>query len=121
MFWFAINIREITAAAAGDENLLADTIGVLQHRDTATALASLQRAHQSGGASAENQGIIGFNRVRAQGINVPGVRRQINTGGTIATCLAQWHSVAGDGQFQSRRTKLSPIVFPMSKEAFDLA
>ena len=80
-----VEVREVAAAAAGDENLLADTISALQNRDAATALASLQRAHQSGGASAENQGIIGFNRVRAQATNVSGVRRQINTGGTIAT------------------------------------
>ena len=53
----AIQVCEIAAASAGDENFLAGAIGPLQDRDAPAALAGLDRAHQSRSAGAQNQGI----------------------------------------------------------------
>ena len=41
----AMQIGKVTAAASGDEDLLADTVGVLQHGHTAATLASLDGTH----------------------------------------------------------------------------
>jgi hypothetical protein len=57
MFRLAIGIGEITSAAARNENFFARTIGVLDHGDAASALASLHRAHKPGGPGAKNYGI----------------------------------------------------------------
>jgi hypothetical protein len=52
-----MDVGEITAAAAGNENLLAGTIGVLNYGDAAPAFAGLHRAEESRGPGAKNQGI----------------------------------------------------------------
>ena len=52
-----MNIREIASSAAGDQDLLAQTICVFEYRDAASALARLDRAHQAGGSGSENQGV----------------------------------------------------------------
>ena len=57
MFRLAIGIGEITSAAARNENFFARTIGTFNHGDTASALASLHRAHKSSGPGAKNYGI----------------------------------------------------------------
>ena len=67
-----VEVCEITAPAAGDENLLANTIGALKYCDAAPAFAGLHRAHQSGRASPENQGVITCDQVRAQMTRVTG-------------------------------------------------
>ena len=66
VFRAAVDIGEIAAAPARDQDLLANTVGVLQHRDAAAALAGLNRAHQSGGAGAkdENVKLVGQRRSR---------------------------------------------------------
>ena len=51
----AVQVGEIAAAAAGNQNLLAQSVGVLEDRDAASALAGLDGAHQARRASAENQ------------------------------------------------------------------
>src|SRR5437667_3296416 len=53
----AIEIGEITTAAAGDQDLLADAFGMLQHGDTQSAFAGFDRAKQSRGAGAENHSV----------------------------------------------------------------
>jgi hypothetical protein len=53
----AMNVGEITAPPAGDQNLLPDSIGALKHGDTPPAFAGLYRAKQTGGPSAKNQGV----------------------------------------------------------------
>ena len=58
----AVQIGEIAAPAAGDEDLLANAIGVLQHGDPAATLAGFDGTHQSGCAAAENnyvEGLVG--------------------------------------------------------------
>jgi len=69
-----VEVCEITAAAAGDENLLANTICAFKNCDAAPAFAGLQRAQESGRAAAENQGIIGFDQGGAPGTRVTGTR-----------------------------------------------
>ena len=57
-----MQIGEVATAAAGDEDLLANAIGVLQHGDPAATLAGFDGAHQSGCAAAENnyvEGLVG--------------------------------------------------------------
>ena len=50
----AIQISEITAASAGDQNLLAGTIGALKNRDAPPAFAGFDRAHKSRGSCSQN-------------------------------------------------------------------
>ena len=49
----AINIREIAAPAAGNQNLFADAFGMFEHSHAPPALARLNRAHQSRSATAQ--------------------------------------------------------------------
>ena len=49
-----MQVREIAAASAGDQDLLARAIGPFQDRDAPAALARLDRAHQPGGSGAQN-------------------------------------------------------------------
>jgi hypothetical protein len=51
----AVDVREVAAPAAGDENLFAQTVGVLENGDAASAFARFDGAHQASCASAENQ------------------------------------------------------------------
>src|SRR5258708_3850864 len=57
MFGLAMDICEIATAPAGDQDFLADAIGMLEHGDAAPAFAGLNRAEKSRGAAAENQGV----------------------------------------------------------------
>ena len=54
MFRLAMDIGEITSAAAGNEDFLARAIGMLDQGDAASTLTRLRRAHQPGGAAAKN-------------------------------------------------------------------
>ncbi len=53
----AVDVREVAAAAAGDENFLADAIGTLEDSDAASALAGFDGAEESRGACAENESV----------------------------------------------------------------
>jgi hypothetical protein len=55
IFGSAMQIGEVAAASARDEDLLADLVGVFEDRDAASTLAGLDGAHQARGAAAENQ------------------------------------------------------------------
>ena len=52
-----MEIGEVTAAAAGNEDLLADARSAFEHGNAASALASLDGAHKAGGASAEDDDV----------------------------------------------------------------
>jgi hypothetical protein len=52
-----MNICEIAAASAGNQNFLADAIGMLEHRDAPPAFSGLYRAKQSRRAAAQNQSV----------------------------------------------------------------
>jgi hypothetical protein len=60
----AMKVGEIAAATAGDQDFLADAIGVLQYGDASAAFAGLDGAEQAGGAGAKNQGVKSVNQVR---------------------------------------------------------
>jgi hypothetical protein len=49
-----VNVGEIAASAAGDQNLFAGTVGALENRDVASPPARLNGAHESGGAGSKN-------------------------------------------------------------------
>jgi len=51
----AVDVREIAAATAGNEDFLANTIGTLEDGDAAAAFAGFGGAKESCGTSAENQ------------------------------------------------------------------
>ena len=54
----AAEVGEVAAAAARDQDLLADLVGVLQHQHAAPALAGAQGAHQAGGAAARDDDVV---------------------------------------------------------------
>jgi len=56
----AVQVREIATPAAGDQDLLANAIGVLKHRDPAATLTGFDGAHQAGCASAKNNYVEGL-------------------------------------------------------------
>jgi hypothetical protein len=62
IFWRAMNIGEIAAAAAGDENFLPDAIGMFKHRDAPPAFAGLNRAEESLCTPAKNQSVKVMNQ-----------------------------------------------------------
>ena len=57
IFRLAMNVGEITAPAAGDENLLANSIGKLEHGDTPATFAGFDRAEKSRGAGAKDKSV----------------------------------------------------------------
>ena len=56
----AVEIGEIAAAAAGDEDLLADAIGMIENYDATAALTSGDGSHEAGCPGAEHQDIADF-------------------------------------------------------------
>ena len=52
-----MQIGEIAAAAAGDQDLLADSFRALQHKHMPAALARLDSAHEAGSPAAEHDDI----------------------------------------------------------------
>jgi hypothetical protein len=54
VFGRGVNVREITAAAAGDEDFLADVVCMLEDGNAAATLACLDSAEEASGAGAEN-------------------------------------------------------------------
>ena len=52
VFGARVEVGEVAAAAAGDEDLFADAIGMIENEDAAAALAGHDGSHQSGCACA---------------------------------------------------------------------
>jgi dolichol kinase len=55
-----MKIGEVAASASGDEDLFPESVCVIEYGDAAATLAGFDGAHQSGGASAENEGVEGM-------------------------------------------------------------
>ena len=53
----AMNVGEVAAASAGDEDFFADAVGVFEDGDAAAALAGFDGAHEAGSAGTENEHI----------------------------------------------------------------
>ena len=54
IFGCGVNVGEIAAAAAGDENLFADAVGMFDHSDAAAAFAGFDGTEKACGAGAED-------------------------------------------------------------------
>ncbi len=54
----AVQVGEIAAAAAGDQDFLADSIGAFEHQNTPAALAGFNGTHQAGRAGSENDDVV---------------------------------------------------------------
>jgi hypothetical protein len=52
-----MEIGEVAASAAGDQDFLSELSGTLQDGHAATALSRLDGAHESGGSGAENEDV----------------------------------------------------------------
>ena len=53
-----MEVGEVTAAAAGDEDFFADLTAALDDQNPPAAFARLDRAHQTGSATADDDYII---------------------------------------------------------------
>ena len=53
-----VQVGEITAAAAGDQDFLADSIRAFEHQDTPAPLAGFDGTHQAGSACSENDDVV---------------------------------------------------------------
>jgi hypothetical protein len=53
-----VQVGEITASAAGDQNLLADPIRAFEQQDTPASLAGFEGTHQAGSARSENDDVV---------------------------------------------------------------
>jgi hypothetical protein len=54
-----VEVGEVAAASAGDEDFFADAIGAFDERDAAGALGRFGGAEEAGGAGAEDDGVVG--------------------------------------------------------------
>jgi len=54
----SVQVGEIAAAAAGDQDFLADSICAFEHQNTPVALASFNGTHQAGRAGSENDDVV---------------------------------------------------------------
>src|SRR5262249_54005397 len=59
VFRCGVEVGEVTAAAAGDEYLLAGRVAALEDEDAATARAGHEGAHEAGCAGAEDDDVVG--------------------------------------------------------------
>ena len=57
IFRAAVEVGEVAAASAGDEDFLAGTRGVFEDGDAAAAAAGFDGAHQAGGACSEDEDV----------------------------------------------------------------
>ena len=57
VFRTAMDVGEIAAASAGDQDFLADALGTFEHRDSAPTFAGFDGAEQTGGPCAEYQSV----------------------------------------------------------------
>jgi len=56
----AVDVGEIAAAAAGDEDLLADAIGMIEDQDAAATLACSDGGHEAGCAGSKDEDVTNF-------------------------------------------------------------
>jgi hypothetical protein len=56
----AVDVGEVAAAAAGDEDLFANAFGVIEQQDAAATLTCGDGGHEAGCTGAEDEGIACF-------------------------------------------------------------
>lgn len=54
------NVREVAAASAGDQDLASDFLVMFEDSDATSPLGRLRGAHESGGATADHDDIVGW-------------------------------------------------------------
>ena len=52
-----MNVREVAATAAGNQNLFASALRPFEHGDSPPALAGLRRAEEASSTASENYGV----------------------------------------------------------------
>jgi hypothetical protein len=57
-----MDVGEVAAPSARDQDLLSRAVGMIDQQDRAAALPRYRGAHQAGGACAEDDGVIGGQR-----------------------------------------------------------
>ena len=67
----AAQVGEVAAAAAGNDDLLARFVGMIDQQHLATPLAGPERAHQASGAGADNRDIERGPGARRHGLETP--------------------------------------------------
>ncbi len=58
VFGGGVQVGEVTAASTGDQDLLADAVGMFQQENTTAAAACMHGAEQASGAGAHNEHVI---------------------------------------------------------------
>ena len=66
VFRASVEIGEIAAASAGDEDFLAGAVCVLKDEDASATTTGVDGAHEAGGARAEDED-VGFSHVLCRG------------------------------------------------------
>jgi hypothetical protein len=94
-----VQVGEITAAAAGDQDLLADSIRALEQQDTPAPLPGFEGTHQAGRAGSENDDIVFL---------------------THAETIHVWTSLTGSGESKTCSLILNSPDFVILSEAKDL-
>ncbi len=59
VFGRGVEVGEVGAASAGDENFGAGAVGVVEDEGAAVALAGFDGGHEAGGAGAEDDDVVG--------------------------------------------------------------
>ena len=77
-------VGEIAAAAAGHQDLLADPVGMLDHQHAPAAPTGRDRAHQAGGAAADDHRIERFRHA----LSGPACDGAMRTVGSIVTAVS---------------------------------
>ena len=57
VFRAGVEVGEVAAASAGDEDLLAGAVGVVEEEDAAAAAAGFDGGHQAGGSGSEDEDV----------------------------------------------------------------
>src|SRR5579872_767689 len=60
IFCRAMNVGEVTSAAAGDQNFFSATVRAFQESNATPTFSGFDGAHQAGGTTAENKDVEGF-------------------------------------------------------------
>ena len=58
VFGSCVEVGEVAAASAGDEDFFAGAVGVVDKEDAAPAASSLEGAHEAGGTCSEDDCVV---------------------------------------------------------------
>jgi len=58
VLWARVQVGEVAAAAAGDQNLLADSVRAFEYQDAPAPLPGFNGTHQASGSGSENNDVV---------------------------------------------------------------